>query len=487
MVPFRFAAAWLALWTVSARAQSLPQQYCSGENTGSDYQAVFNIYQSHKACHDQCQDNYAFAVVQWQNCWCSDYIPADQQSIGNCSEDCPGYPGEQCGNESAGLYGYIPLYRHPRGTAGGSSSTQASSTPASSSAPEPSTQSSTQESSTQSETTTSQPETSQPETSQPETSQPETSQSPATSYVSQTVYQTQTQTQTVIQSQSASIVVSYVTPTPSTSSSSASPSTSTSTTSSSPAQNSTVAPIVAPVPASSATSGNSPPPSATPSPVTSVRVITVSGAAVTQTVTSTPLSVPDDNANTLPLQRKRMSSGAIAGIVIGALVGLAALLFGFFLLWRRRRETDDNETPPVVVGRGPKSPRRNISVLSRTGLLSRGQPTSMVETNPYDEGLHVHTGQNSVRHSMLFGATAVGAEGGVSPVSPLGSTHDNDSTKRYSRPMVYDQRLNPSALFANGEASRSRVSMQDQQDYSRPLGIANPDPRPSFESKASHP
>ncbi|KAK3656544.1 hypothetical protein LTR56_002891 [Elasticomyces elasticus] len=481
MVPFRFAAAWLALWTVSARAQSLPQQYCSGENTGSDYQAVFNIYQSHKACHDQCQDNYAFAVVQWQNCWCSDYIPTDQQSIGNCSEDCPGYPGEQCGNESAGLYGYIPLYRHPRGTAGGSTSTQASSTPASSSAPEPSTQTSTEEPSTQSETTTSQPETSQPETSQPETSQP-----PPTS-VSQTVYQTQTQTQTVIQSQSASIVVSYVTPTPSTPSSSAPPSTSTSTTSSSSAQSSTVAPIVAPVPASSATSSNSPPPSATPSPVTSVRVITVSGAAVTQTVTSTPLSVPDDNANALPLQRKRMSGGAIAGIAIGALVGLAALLFGFFLLWRRRRENDDNETPPAVVGRGPKSPRRNISVLSRTGLLSRGQPTSMVETNPYDEGLHVHTGQNSVRHSMLFGATAVGAEGGVSPVSPLGSTHDNDSTKRYSRPMVYDQRLNPSALFANGEASRSRVSMQDQQDYSRPLGIANPDPRPSFESKASHP
>ncbi|KAK3633139.1 hypothetical protein LTR56_015915 [Elasticomyces elasticus] len=468
MVPFRIAAAWLALWTVSARA--LGQQYCSSENTGSDYQAVFNIYQSNGACHDQCQDNYAFAVVQWQNCWCSNYIPADQQSTGNCSEDCPGYPDEQCGNESAGLYGYIPLYRHPRGTAGGSSSTQASSTPASSSTPEPSTQSSTQESSTQFETTTSQPETSPPQ---------------ATSYVSQTVYQTQTQTQTVIQSQSASIVVSYVTPTPSTSSSSVPSSTSTFTTSSSPAQSSTVAPIVAPVPASSATSSNSSPPSATPSPVTSVRVITVSGAAVTQTVTSTPFADPDNNANALPLQRKQMSGGAIAGIVIGALVGLAALLFGFFLLWRRRRENDDNETSSAVVGRGPKSPRRNISVLSRTGLLSRGQPTSMVETNPYDEGLHVHTGQNSVRHSMLFGATAIGAEGGVSPVSPLGSTHDNDSTKRYSRPMVYDQRLNPSALFANGEANRSRVSMQDQQDYSRPLGVTNPDPRPSFESRAS--
>lgn len=105
----------------------------------------------------------------------------------------------------------------------------------------------------------------------------------------------------------------------------------------------------------------------------------------------------------------------------------------------------------------------------------------------FDEPLYVNTGtgHNSVRHSMLLGAGAVGGEG-VSPVSPLDSSQDTDSNRRHSKPLVYDQRLNPSALFANAEANGSRVSMQDQQDYSRPLGIANPDVRASFESRVSH-
>ncbi|TKA82787.1 hypothetical protein B0A55_01779 [Friedmanniomyces simplex] len=452
MVPFRLAAAWLTLLTASVWAQrdGLSQQYCSSENTGSDYQAVYNIYQSNGACHDQCDGSYAFAVVQWQNCWCSNYIPADQQSTSNCNQNCPGYPAEQCGNESAGLYGYIPLYRHPEGTAGGASSTQASSTPVSSAT----TPSSTQQSSTQPETSTSQ----QPTTQEPTS----TSQPPATSITSSST----------------------------SSSSSDPPPSSTTTTSASPTSSSTEAPVVAPVPATIQTSSSSPPQSATPSPVTSVRVVTVSGAIVTQTVTSTPFVVPNSNADAQPLQRKQLSGGAIAGIVIGTLLGLAALLLLAFLLLRRRKQNRDSEG----LARGPTSPRRKISVLSRTGLLSRGRPTSMAENNAYayayDDAANPPTGQNSVRHSMLFGAAGAGAGlggvEGVSPVSPLGSSHDNDNDgdRRYSgRAMVYDQRLNPSALFANAEANGSRVSMQDQRDYSRPLGVANPDPRPSFESR----
>ncbi|KAK3105504.1 hypothetical protein LTR53_018307, partial [Teratosphaeriaceae sp. CCFEE 6253] len=155
MARFRLAAVGVALLgaTASAQDSGLSQQYCSSDNTGSDYAAVFNIYQSNGACKTQCQDQYAFAVVQYQSCWCSNYIPADQQSTGNCNQDCPGYPAEQCGNESNGLYGYIPLYRHPRGTAGGSSSSQASSTPASSTTTPSSTQ---PPSSTQEPTSTSQ-------------------------------------------------------------------------------------------------------------------------------------------------------------------------------------------------------------------------------------------------------------------------------------------------------------------------------------------
>jgi len=88
---------------------------------------------------------------------------------------------------------------------------------------------------------------------------------------------------------------------------------------------------------------------------------------------------------------------------------------------------------------------------------------------------------------MMFGA-GLEAEG-VATAGPLGGAGDGGngsqeavSERRASRPFVYDQRLNPSALFANHD-NGSRVSMQDQQDYSRPLGVANPDTRYSFDSR----
>ncbi|KAK1820738.1 hypothetical protein LTR12_004902, partial [Friedmanniomyces endolithicus] len=240
-----------------------------------------------------------------------------------------------------------------------------------------------------------------------------------------------------------------------------------------------------------------PPQSATP--VTSLRVVTLSGAIVTQTVTSTPFVAPTSTPDLQSLQRSHLSPGAIAGITLGTLLALALLLLAFLLL-RRRNQHRDTELAAAGIAHagGPTSPRRNISVLSRTGLLSRGgRPTSMAETHAYydDAGgsggaLGLHTGgQNSVRHSLLFGGGGVAGAGGVSPVSPLGSTHDeHDGGRPYSRPMVYDQRLNPSALFANAEGNGSRISMQDQRDYSRPLGVANPDVdvvRGSFESRVS--
>ncbi|KAK0934596.1 hypothetical protein LTR29_013797 [Friedmanniomyces endolithicus] len=471
MVPFRLAAAWLAWSVVSVRAQGdgLSQQYCSNENTGSNYQAVYNIYQSNGACHDQCKDNYAFAVVQWQDCWCSNYIPAEQQSISNCNQNCPGYPSEQCGNQSAGLYGYIQLYRHPSGTAGGLASTQASSTPAPSTTTQPSTQQSStppatstiQQSSTQQATSSSQP---------PITSITSASSAPPSSFPSSDPPSSLTTTSSDLPTSSAS-----------------------------PTSSSTDPPVVAPVPVATQTSST--PPSQSATPVTSLRVVTLSGAIITQTVTSTPFVAPTSAADLQSLQRHHLSPGAIAGITLGTLLALSLLTILAFLLLRRRKQHRDTELAAAGIvppGGGPTSPRRNISVLSRTGLLSRGgRPTSMAETHTYDDAggaLGIHTGgQNSVRHSMLFGGVAGGGigggGGGVSPVSPLGSTHDeHDGSRRYSRPMVYDQRLNPSALFANAEGNGSRVSMQDQRDYSRALGVVNPDVevgRGSFESRVS--
>ena len=84
---------------------------------------VYNIYQSNGACYDTCSSQYAYAVVQYQDCWCSNYAPANQSSTSQCSQDCPGYPAEQCGNQNEGLFGYIQLTISPSGTAGASAST----------------------------------------------------------------------------------------------------------------------------------------------------------------------------------------------------------------------------------------------------------------------------------------------------------------------------------------------------------------------------
>lgn len=70
--------------------------------------------------------------MQYQNCWCSNYAPADQSNVSQCNTNCPGYPDENCGNQDQGLYGYIALNKSPSGTAGGSSPTASSTQPSSS-------------------------------------------------------------------------------------------------------------------------------------------------------------------------------------------------------------------------------------------------------------------------------------------------------------------------------------------------------------------
>lgn len=77
-------------------------------------------------CHDTC-DGSAFAVVQGENCWCSDYEPADsiQTDTSNCNTSCPGFPEDTCGGD--GLWGYMALGKEPAGTKGAGSSTTTSS------------------------------------------------------------------------------------------------------------------------------------------------------------------------------------------------------------------------------------------------------------------------------------------------------------------------------------------------------------------------
>ncbi|KAI9845707.1 MAG: hypothetical protein M1837_004540 [Sclerophora amabilis] len=112
-------------------AVAVDVKYCSNLNTGSDFDLVSNIWQSNGACFDTCKETYAFAVLQGSKCWCSDYVPGDTTSSGDCNDPCPGYPDDKCGSPSDDLFGYIALDKEPSGTRGGSSPSPTSTRPSS--------------------------------------------------------------------------------------------------------------------------------------------------------------------------------------------------------------------------------------------------------------------------------------------------------------------------------------------------------------------
>lgn len=146
--------------------------------------------------------------------------------------------------------------------------------------------------------------------------------------------------------------------------------------------------------------------------------------------------------------------GAIAGGVVGGLVGLLAIVGGvFFFLWRRRRQQND-ETED-----GQRGVHRNVSTMSKSGLLRTEKPAQ--HPPPIATSFNKRNSRN-----MMQDADS------VSPIS--------GSDRRNSRPYLFDQRLNPSAIMTFDNTSQgSIVSMDDSRDYGRTLNVrfAFPDER----------
>jgi len=145
----RFASTLLGLFAFftllasikPAGAADWTQSYCSSLNTGSDDQVYTWPWQSNGNCTNHCKEEgtYAFAVLQYTDCWCSNYAPGDTASMNDCEVDCPGFPTEKCGNKDKDLFMYIEMDGQVSGTIGGSQPTSSAAAPSETQAEPPKT------------------------------------------------------------------------------------------------------------------------------------------------------------------------------------------------------------------------------------------------------------------------------------------------------------------------------------------------------------
>lgn len=386
---------------------------------------VNSIYQSDGLCHDNCKGSYAFFIVQGSNCWCSNFIPADQVSTDNCNSQCPGFDSDWCGNPDQGLYGYYQIEDgQPQGTSGGSSSSSPRKTSSVSTIP-----------------------------SSFGFFSPSTSLEPTRSIFSVSVVTVAPLQSTV---QTSSFLVDFSTTDYSTVSSDSS--------------SSTVVwlpflfcwilhhlvqfhfPSLKKLPCrtvligyqSQATSA----PSITSSPTqVYTSVTTVTGQVRTVLVTPTTASDSPQNQQTTA-SNHGLGTGTVVGIVLGVAVGLGLIVGLGVWIWLRRRHrntmnsmTPDGSFSPPTAGSSSNNtiPSRQVSQLSSAGLLGK---------NPRILTTNLPSG-NDLRSA-----------------DTMSSAYDR-------RSMGTDQRLNPHAIWLNDDGRASNVSLQDNHDYSRQLRVSS--------------
>lgn len=178
-------------------------------------------------------------------------------------------------------------------------------------------------------------------------------------------------------------------------------------------------------------------------------VTTVTGKVSTILVTPTPAVSSDATLGQSATGGGGggISGGKVAGIVVGAALGVGALIGAAMYVWYRRRQkrngTISQPESSFIARSGDRSPSNNVpsrqvSQLSSSGLL--GTKTPRINTS--------------------------GIPNGSGPRSAGTGSSGLDR-----RSLATDQRLNPYALYFHDEGQVSNVSLQDNQDYSRQLRV----------------
>lgn len=157
--------------------------------------------------------------------------------------------------------------------------------------------------------------------------------------------------------------------------------------------------------------------------------------------------MPTDPSQMTQTPKKGVSKGAIAGVVVGSVVGLALIGAVVFLLLSRHKRNKGAEDSEATATTLP--PQRNTSTLSKTGLLK-------TEKDSYIPPVITTTVNRSSSHGLDT----------IDSTSPI-------SERRNSRPLFYDQRLNPTALMDLDNGSHtSIITIEDNRDYTRTLNVS---------------
>lgn len=184
-----------------------------------------------------------------------------------------------------------------------------------------------------------------------------------------------------------------------------------------------------------------------------MRTITVSGVvtSITEIIVAAPTSnnAPADGSQQSESDGGSVPAGAIAGGVVGGIAGLALVAGGIFFFMRRRKANDDKG----FEDESKNAPKRNPTTSSRSGLLRHQSVKESINAPP-----------PAYRQGSSHGQESTHSDQAVSPTS--------ERERRNSRPLFYDQRLNPSALMGLENGSHTSIAtIEDNRDYTRTLNV----------------